>query len=391
MRRHDLPDVDDALESFYLARISNVSSLAELDRFLRGLPSQDVLHLTEPDLVGGLELSYDEHAFPDSVNLHGQEVPLSYAYTPGEEQDGVTLRMPAALVSHTSVAQVQWAVPGLRVSQVAELLRGLPKSLRRELMPLQPKAEEIASELKPASKSLTHELSQYVLREYGVQVPPSAWPLDQLPLHLRPRVEVFDSHQRTLGVGRDLAALQAQLTQAPSQPAGVPNAWKQAASKWERFAITDWNFGDPPEKVGVGGAKSAVRSPKSEVETVPDRDRSPGRSTPASEASEASTKDQPAAGSPTSDFGLRTSDFPHATSNLPSAHAWLTPPTRRGKSNLRLSALPPPQNRHHGRLPPPARNRHPRDLAWLHKDCACFPLRPLAAGWITGTISGRRF
>ena len=368
MRRHDLPDLDDALEAFYLARISNVSSIHELDRFLRGLPSQDVLHVTEQDLVGGVDLRYDELAFPDSVQVQGEEVRLAYAYAPGDEQDGVTLRMSSALARHASPAQVQWAVPGLRESQAAELLRGLPKSLRRELMPLQPKAEEIARELKPSAKSLAQDLSDFVRRVYGVQVPPASWPLKDIAPHLRPRIEILDSRRETIAAGRDLAALQAQLGTAPVKKTGVPDAWKQAASKWERYALTQWNIGDPPERVEIGeDPKFEVRSSKSEVK-APSSDEKPQERT--------QTGMPP--GREVREPARRT--FPEA-----SASAWLGLQLEDGQVNLRLfgssaaaaSATPAGFQR----LLELALQK---DLAWLHKDLRVLSrFDPLLAGWVS--------
>ena len=94
MRQHDLPDLDQALFDFYSPRIANVSAIDELNRFLRDHPDPSFLCVTEKALIGDRLLDYDAEAFPDSVQLAGQQVPLSYAYAPGEEQDGVTLKIP---------------------------------------------------------------------------------------------------------------------------------------------------------------------------------------------------------------------------------------------------------------------------------------------------------
>ena len=82
-------------------------------------------------------------AFPDAVQLAEQPLPLRYAYAPGEEWDGVTVQLPVELARSLSGAQIEWSVPGLRAEQVGELLRSLPKALRRELQPIEPKVAEI--------------------------------------------------------------------------------------------------------------------------------------------------------------------------------------------------------------------------------------------------------
>lgn len=250
-RHHGLIDLDQALCDFYARRLTNVSSLDELNRLLREHPDQKFLCAGEADLLGGVTLDYDVAAFPDAVTLAQQPLPLRYAYAPGEEWDGVTVQLPVDLARSLSPAQVDWAVPGLRVEQVDELLRSLPKSLRRELQPLEPKIAEIVRDLQPRDDSLAADLGRFIRQRYGVTIPADAWRTEAVPAHLRPRVEVVDGNRRPLAAGRGLAQLRQQLKDVPAVPAGGSEAWRRAAAQWERTAITSWSFGDLPERIVV--------------------------------------------------------------------------------------------------------------------------------------------
>lgn len=253
MRQHDLPDLDEALFKFYSGRITNVSSIDELNRFLRDHPNPSFLRVAETDLVGQRAVDYDATAFPDSLQLAGHRVPLSYAYAPGDEQDGVTLKIPPAVARDISQSAVDWSVPGLREAQVAELLRGLPKTLRRELMPFPPKVAEIARDLRVTANTLAQDLSRFIRTRYGVDVPASAWSIDALPPHLRPRVEIPGHGLVPAFLGRNLDELKHQLeaVQVKAKPAGPDPEWARAATQWERFSLTDWTIGDLPEKILV--------------------------------------------------------------------------------------------------------------------------------------------
>jgi ATP-dependent helicase HrpA len=257
MRRHELPDLDQGLFEFYVKHIENVSSWHELNRLLRGQQDPNFLCVSEADLTGGLDLSYDAQAFPDSVPLGGRSVPVSYSYSPGEEQDGVTLKLDPALAQTVSPASVEWAVPGLREGQIGELLRALPKGLRRQLMPFPPKVAEIARDLRPGGHSLLHDLSKFIHHHYGVEVPLSSWPAEALPPHLRPRLEVHPHGLQPLLAGRDLLELRRQLETAKPEPDGDPPAWTRLARQWERFGLTGWNFGDLPERLTVEESSAA--------------------------------------------------------------------------------------------------------------------------------------
>ena len=266
VRRHDLVDLDQRFFDYYVQRIENVSSVDELNRFLRGHPEPNFLCVTEADLTGGQDLSYDPDAFPDSVTLDGQAVALSYSYTPGEEHDGVTLKLGRDLAQSVTAASVEWAVPGLREGQVAELLRSLPKAIRRELMPFPPKVAEILRDLRPSGHSLRHDLARFLHQRYGVAVPVSAWPAEAVAPHLLPRIELVGPDHKSLGTGRDLNQLRRQLEQVPvppatpvvaSAPAEDP-AWTRCARQWERFGLTGWTFGDLPSQIVVNEAVQPV-------------------------------------------------------------------------------------------------------------------------------------
>jgi ATP-dependent helicase HrpA len=250
-RRHDLVDLDQALCNFYARHLENVSSIHELNRVLRDQPDPEFLCVTEADLIGDQKLDYDAEAFPDAVPLANQPVALSYAYAPGEEQDGVTLKLTLALAQTIPPASAEWAVPGLREGQISELLRALPKAIRRELMPFPPKVAEIVRDFRPTGRSLQHDLARFIHQRYGVEVSPGDWQADALPQHLRPRIEILGNDQKTLGAGRDLNSLREQFEKVKVKPAGDSPAWTRAAQQWERFGLTGWNFGNLPERITV--------------------------------------------------------------------------------------------------------------------------------------------
>ena len=253
VRNHALGDLDQALAEFYARHLPEVSSLHELNRLLRDPALQECLCITEEELAGGKLLSYDTAAFPDAVAVSGQPVALAYAYAPGEAHDGVTIELPFSLAQSASSALIEWAVPGLREEIVNELLRPLPKSIRRELMPFPPKSAEIVREFQPAGTKFLQDFAAHLQRHYGVAVTAADWSADALPAHLRPRIEIVDDKRKSLGVGRDLAQLQQQLKQTQLAPVAKPDSadWTRAAQHWERFGLRDWTCGDLPERVTV--------------------------------------------------------------------------------------------------------------------------------------------
>jgi ATP-dependent helicase HrpA len=253
VRRHDVTAPDIALQNFYTQRLENISSLHELNAHLKQHPDNRHLEVTEQDLVGDETTGFDEDAFPERVTVSGQPVEVNYAYAPGEEHDGVTVLLPFTVAQSADAAAMDWAVPGLREKFTLELLRSLPKSLRRELMPLPNTVAIIVDEFTPEGDSLTTSLAEFIRRRFGIAISAGSWSTDDVPAHLRPRIEVVGQKKQTLKAGRDLNQLREELMQKEGSNAKgqEPKEWRQAAAHWDRFDLRDWTVGDPPERVTV--------------------------------------------------------------------------------------------------------------------------------------------
>lgn len=244
-----VPDLDEALFDFYRARLAGVASVVALNRQLKADGEGRSLRATPADLLGDHAAAFDANAFPDRIRLGDEAVPVRYAYAPGAEEDGLTVRLAAPLAEAVDPALLDWAVPALREARVLALLQALPKSLRRPLMPLPETARRIAAGIEAAAGRHLEAMSALVRREFGVVVPVESWAIGQLPDHLRPRVEIVGRDDRPVAAGRDLRALRETLRR---QPTGDDNpAWEQAVRQWERYDLRTWSVGDLPEQVLV--------------------------------------------------------------------------------------------------------------------------------------------
>ncbi|MEI7732237.1 MAG: ATP-dependent RNA helicase HrpA [Verrucomicrobiota bacterium] len=243
-------DLDQSLYEHYARRLKNLSSIPELNRFLHAQPDPaHCLCLDAAELLGPHAAAFNANAFPDTVPVGSHPVEVRYAYAPGAEHDGVTVRVPFTLAQVMDPAALDWAVPGLREPQILHLLQALPKALRRPLMPLPEKAREMARAVIPAGNAFLPALAEFIAQHYGVQVPLTEWNATLLPAHLRPRFEVVDADRKPVAQGRDLAALRQQLEQHDTTTES--RAWQLAAQQWERYHLTDWSFGDLPEQILV--------------------------------------------------------------------------------------------------------------------------------------------
>jgi len=243
--------IEERLFSFYDARIKNVSSIHDLNRLVNEQIDEqpNFLCATEQELTAGEEFAADLQMFPDQVALGNTALPLTYNYQPGEENDGVTVRVPAQLAGHLTSGQIQWMVPGIREELANVMLRALPKVIRRQLMPIDPKAREIAADFDPGREAFLDALADFITRRYRIQVRAEDWPPQSLPAHLQPRVEVLDpkKNNTVIASSRDLDTIRTSMQKQDPRS----DAWDKLLPRVERFALKSWSFGDLPETIIV--------------------------------------------------------------------------------------------------------------------------------------------
>jgi ATP-dependent helicase HrpA len=250
VRNNRVYAIEERLFRFYDQRIKNVSSIHDLNRFVKEhLDEQpNFLCATEADLTAGEDFECDLQQFPDKVSLGNTALPVTYNYKPGEEHDGVTVQVPAQLAGHLTSGQVQWMVPGNREELANVMLRALPKVIRRQLMPIDPKGREIAAAFDPGRDDFLTALADFITRRYRIHVRAEDWPPQSLPAHLQPRVEVLDpKNNSVIASSRDLDAIRSSVQKQDLRS----DAWEKLLPRVERFALKSWSFGDLPETILV--------------------------------------------------------------------------------------------------------------------------------------------
>jgi ATP-dependent helicase HrpA len=245
VRRRGLVVGEDELFAFYDARIpADVVSAAHFDTWWKQArrADPDLLTFRPADLLSEDAAQVSTDSYPDiwtSQSAGLEALPLSYAFEPGSDTDGVTVDIPLSRLNQVNAAEFSWQVPGLRTELVTEMIRSLPKSLRRNLVPAPDVAREVAARLGPPSGDLRDAVARELRSLRGVTVPRDAWDLSRLPSHLRITVRVTDAG-RVLAEGKDVAELQRELR--PRLRAVL----SQAAAGLTRSGLTSWDFGALP-------------------------------------------------------------------------------------------------------------------------------------------------
>ncbi|MEJ2212502.1 MAG: ATP-dependent RNA helicase HrpA, partial [Gammaproteobacteria bacterium] len=138
-RRRDILVDPEVMFEFYDKRIpEGVYSKAQFESWLKKATVRQprLLHMDQKDLMRHDAGQVTQDSFPDSVKLGEVMLPLEYHFDPKDEEDGVSLVVPVALINQVSDTQGDWLVPGLLKDKLIALLKSLPKQYRRQLVPI---------------------------------------------------------------------------------------------------------------------------------------------------------------------------------------------------------------------------------------------------------------
>jgi len=248
-RRQDILVDHEAIYAFYDARIpEGIYSGAGFEKWLRKISNSQpkLLHMTQEALMQRNAEEVTDELYPDVLNMEGIPLPLEYHFNPGEQSDGVTLKIPLAVINQVSEERCEWLVPGLLREKIVALLRGLPKQLRKSFVPVPDYADACLKAMQPSDKPLTRMLGDELKRMTGVHVPEDAWQQQNIPAHLQMSYRLVNDKGRSIATGQDLHQLKKEYGDAAEQ------SFKTLpVSGLERDDLKDWDFGELPETVAL--------------------------------------------------------------------------------------------------------------------------------------------
>ena len=167
--------------------------------------------------------------------LGGLTLPLSYRFAPGQNDDGITVTIPAGVLQSISGQSLEWSVPGMLPAVLEHWLRTLPKAKRKTLAPLPEKLETLTARLlRPDTYRqgrLLSVLATLLSDLYRLQVGAEDWDVDRIPEHLRLCCKVVDEKGSVLALGRDLQVLKGKLS-------GAATPGQADFSEYERHGIS---------------------------------------------------------------------------------------------------------------------------------------------------------
>ena len=243
-RRPDVLVDDELIFAFYDSRIpAHIHNGAAFEHWRKEAERTDakLLYLKKDDLMRHEAAGITTDQFPPQLVIDNVSFALSYNFSPGKNDDGITLAVPLALINQVSAARCEWLIPGLLAEKVVQLIKTLPQKIRRNLVPVPEFAASFCREVQPSNTPLLQVLARYIREQKQLDVPLDAFRLEQLPPHLLMNFRIVDEHGRQLGMSRNFASLHAEL--APHVTPVVVTAPAEKGASASAQSYTSWSFG----------------------------------------------------------------------------------------------------------------------------------------------------
>jgi ATP-dependent helicase HrpA len=248
-RRPDVLVDDELIFAFYDSRIpGDIHNGAAFEHWRKEAERSDakLLYLKKDDLMRHEAAGITTDQFPPNLKIDNVSFALGYNFSPGRNDDGITLTVPLALINQVAAARCEWLIPGILAEKITQLVKTLPQKLRRHLVPVPEFAATFCREVPASNMPLLQALVRYIREQKQIDVPPDAFRPEHLPPHLLMNFRIVDEHGRQLGMSRNFSQLHSELVphEMPVAIAKTGSAAVENGSAVSGQRYTSWRFGD---------------------------------------------------------------------------------------------------------------------------------------------------
>ena len=247
-RRRDLLVGEETLFDFYQKRVPDkVVDGITFEKWALTLNPAEIKKLTlfSEDVLQSNEVA-DEKNYPKILQVREQKLPLSYIFDPADDADGITVRIPLAIINQFTPQDFEKLVPGFLAGKIEALLKTLPKSVRKNFVPIKEFAGALISNIE-SGPPLISQLQDELQRMTGVIVKPDDWKMENLEPHFLMRYEIMDETEN-VAASRDLVELQNRFS------AKAKNIFQQKVSACDEIIqghLLEWSFGEWQHEVSI--------------------------------------------------------------------------------------------------------------------------------------------
>ena len=199
----------------------------------------DLLNMNRDALMQHDASTVNSDHFPDEMSFNGMKLKLEYIFDPKLKHDGVCLHVPMMALNSISAVRCEWLVPGMLREKVIALIRSLPKSMRKNFVPVPDFADACLQSMAAGDSPLTVSMAEQLKRITGVTIPFDAWRPEALESYLFMTFKLLGNNGKVIKQSNDLIALQNGFDSVERE-----QSMPEDLSSDEIENITSWDFGE---------------------------------------------------------------------------------------------------------------------------------------------------
>jgi len=189
LRKFDIRISDEQLSELYGKAIpETISSTSALRKWLKRdwKKRNNRLVFTREQLTQRLVESIEE--YPSEIYIKGVYLPVSYSFSPGKIEDGMTVDIPPQMVVQFNQNDFDWLVPGYLSEKIQAVIKCLPKPIRKKLIPIADSAHacsEAILKTKYQDRNFKTVLIETLEKLNDLKLTPDQIDLENIPEHLK--------------------------------------------------------------------------------------------------------------------------------------------------------------------------------------------------------------
>ena len=239
-----------------------VYSTSRLNKWLdtKKKKQPNILNMSKEALTNSQAETEILQQYPDKAAFLNNELTIDYSFDPGSKRDGATVEIPLALLSQTTQADLDWAVPGIIEEKCIALIKSLPKALRKKFIPVNEFVKQAIVGMDAADGTLLDSLIAQIRNIKRLQVAKNEFGSAKIPDHLQVKIRVIDETGEERGFDNDIDRLRKSIGVDESMTFSASNQAKYQHAL-EQSGLKDWEIEDLPTQVEVGHSLALIRYP----------------------------------------------------------------------------------------------------------------------------------
>ncbi|MBY4677891.1 ATP-dependent RNA helicase HrpA [Marinobacterium sp. CAU 1594] len=252
-RRRDLLVDEEQLYQFYHQRMEKLGggqivNGAGFEHWRKQVEAEDpqALFMTEDDILQRSAEHVTALQYPDKLQQRGATLKLGYQFEPGRQDDGLSVRVPLPLLKQLPLQRLEWLVPGMIHEKCSAILKGLPKQLRKNFVPIPDYVDALLSALQFGEGDLYEAMALQLKRMTGVLIDADQLRAAVLDDHHRVNIQLLNSAGKQIAQSRDWEALCHKYGDQAEEA-----ILEDSPRQWGRKGIQRWDFGPLAEQIRV--------------------------------------------------------------------------------------------------------------------------------------------